>query len=228
MEVEVLGVLHNVNGPKGDVILVRLHGQKVEYTGRGSGHERQPGNIHRMGSWLGRWRSALANFLKRPIAGVRRSPDMLEINALDRSPAEESAAVKPTVNTVAGKNRHARRGLRAARSERDSTGSGFANYFETDRDAAGVQRILPRGHSAFCGPAWICRNRASDGAGSVSNDKQPEPVGSRIRDQRKFWCAAIWHIEATCTVTTSIHSALLACGTSAAAVRFRRSAHEQG
>jgi len=33
MEVEVLGVLHNVNGPKGDVILVRLHGQKVEYTG---------------------------------------------------------------------------------------------------------------------------------------------------------------------------------------------------
>src|SRR5258708_38099617 len=33
MEVEVLGVLHNVNGPKGDIILVRLHGQKVEYTG---------------------------------------------------------------------------------------------------------------------------------------------------------------------------------------------------
>src|SRR6202050_3778071 len=33
MEVEVLGVLHNVNGPKGDVILVRLHGQKAEYTG---------------------------------------------------------------------------------------------------------------------------------------------------------------------------------------------------
>src|ERR1700745_1580793 len=33
MDVEVLGVLHNVNGPKGDVILVRLHGPKVEYTG---------------------------------------------------------------------------------------------------------------------------------------------------------------------------------------------------
>src|ERR1700684_2281028 len=33
MDVEVLGVLHNVNGPKGDIILVRLHGQKVEYTG---------------------------------------------------------------------------------------------------------------------------------------------------------------------------------------------------
>src|SRR5260370_2260876 len=33
MEVEVLGVLHNVNGPKGDIILVRLHGTKPEYTG---------------------------------------------------------------------------------------------------------------------------------------------------------------------------------------------------
>src|SRR6202161_3945392 len=30
MDVEVLGVLHNVNGPKGDIILVRLHGQKGE------------------------------------------------------------------------------------------------------------------------------------------------------------------------------------------------------
>src|SRR6202171_1232425 len=33
MEGEVLGVLRNVNGPKGDIILVRLHGTKVEYTG---------------------------------------------------------------------------------------------------------------------------------------------------------------------------------------------------
>ena len=33
MDVEVLGVLRNVNGPKGDIILVRLHGPKVEYTG---------------------------------------------------------------------------------------------------------------------------------------------------------------------------------------------------
>ncbi len=42
MEVEVLGVLHNVNGPKGDVILVRLHGQKVEYTGVVAGMSGSP------------------------------------------------------------------------------------------------------------------------------------------------------------------------------------------
>src|SRR6266480_5041363 len=33
MDVEVLGVLKNANGPKGDIILVRLGGAKAEYTG---------------------------------------------------------------------------------------------------------------------------------------------------------------------------------------------------
>jgi hypothetical protein len=33
MDVEVLGVLRNINGAKGDIILVKLHGTKPEYTG---------------------------------------------------------------------------------------------------------------------------------------------------------------------------------------------------
>ena len=43
MDVEVLGVLHNMNGPKGDVILARLHGTEGGVHRRGRGHERQPG-----------------------------------------------------------------------------------------------------------------------------------------------------------------------------------------
>src|SRR6201984_2646795 len=42
MDVEVLGVLRNVNGPKGDIILVRLHGPKVEYTGVVAGMSGSP------------------------------------------------------------------------------------------------------------------------------------------------------------------------------------------
>ena len=42
MEVEILGVLRDVNGPKSNIILVRLRGEKPEYSGRGRGHERQP------------------------------------------------------------------------------------------------------------------------------------------------------------------------------------------
>ena len=42
MDVEVLGVMHNVNGPKGDIILVRLHGTKPEYTGVVAGMSGSP------------------------------------------------------------------------------------------------------------------------------------------------------------------------------------------
>src|ERR1041385_1508073 len=37
MGVEVLGVLRNMNGPKSDVVLVKLIGEKTEITRRGGG-----------------------------------------------------------------------------------------------------------------------------------------------------------------------------------------------
>src|SRR6202142_1488102 len=101
MEVEVLGVLHNVNGPKGDIILVRLHGQKVEYTGVVAGMSGSP--VYLDGKLAGALAFRIGEFSKEPIAGVTPIADMLEISALDRSPAEETSAVKPSVNAVAGK-----------------------------------------------------------------------------------------------------------------------------
>src|SRR3984957_4675453 len=101
MEVEVLGVLHNVNGPKGDVILVRLHGQKVEYTGVVAGMSGSP--VYLDGKLAGALAFRIGEFSKEPIAGVTPIADMLEINALDRSPAEEAAAVKPAITAAAGK-----------------------------------------------------------------------------------------------------------------------------
>src|ERR1022692_4206368 len=101
MEVEVLGVLHNVNGPKGDVILVRLHGQKVEYTGVVAGMSGSP--VYLDGKLAGALAFRIGEFSKEPIAGVTPIADMLEINALDKSPAEEAAATKPGMANAAGK-----------------------------------------------------------------------------------------------------------------------------
>ena len=42
MDVEVLGILKNINGPRGDIILIRLHGKKVEYTGVVAGMSGSP------------------------------------------------------------------------------------------------------------------------------------------------------------------------------------------
>ena len=76
MEVEVLGVLHNVNGPKGDVILVRLHGQKVEYTGVVAGMSGSP--VYFDGKLAGALAFRIGEFSKEPIAGVTPIADMLE------------------------------------------------------------------------------------------------------------------------------------------------------
>src|SRR5579863_2681315 len=101
MDVEVLGVLHNVNGPKGDIILIRLHGTKVEYTGVVAGMSGSP--VYIGGKLAGALAFRIGEFSKEPIAGVTPIADMLEINALDQSPAEETAATKPTVTSAVGK-----------------------------------------------------------------------------------------------------------------------------
>src|SRR5262252_1252209 len=84
MDVEVLGVLHNVNGPKGDIILVGLHGKKVEYTGGVAGMSGSP--VYLDGTLAGALAFRIGEFSKEPIAGVTPIGEMLEINALDKSP----------------------------------------------------------------------------------------------------------------------------------------------
>src|SRR5580698_3009439 len=86
MDVEVLGVLRNANGPKGDIILVRLHGTKVEYTGVVAGMSGSP--VYLDGKLAGALAFRIGEFSKEPIAGVTPIADMLEINALDSRPIE--------------------------------------------------------------------------------------------------------------------------------------------
>src|ERR1035438_6486509 len=84
MDVEVLGVLRNMNGPKGDVILVRLHGTKPEYTGVVAGMSGSP--VYFDGKLAGALAFRIGEFSKEPIAGVTPIEEMLEINALDHRP----------------------------------------------------------------------------------------------------------------------------------------------
>src|SRR5437879_5805523 len=82
MQVEVLGVLKNANGPKGDVILVRLGGKKPEYTGVVAGMSGSP--VYFNGKLAGALAFRIGEFSKEPIAGVTPIEEMMEINALDR------------------------------------------------------------------------------------------------------------------------------------------------
>src|SRR6266536_4141514 len=96
MEVEVLGVLHNVNGPKGDIILVRLHGTKPEYTGVVAGMSGSP--VYFDGKLAGALAFRIGEFSKEPIAGVTPIAEMLEINALDRRPESPETDAKASVD----------------------------------------------------------------------------------------------------------------------------------
>ena len=85
MDVEVLGVMKNANGPKGDVILVRLVGTKPEYTGVVAGMSGSP--VYFDGKLAGALAFRIGEFSKEPIAGVTPIAEMLEIDALDHRPA---------------------------------------------------------------------------------------------------------------------------------------------
>jgi hypothetical protein len=203
MDVEVLGVLHNVNGPKGDIILVRLHGPKVEYTGVVAGMSGSP--VYLDGKLAGALAFRIGEFSKEPIAGVTPIADMLEINALDKSPAEEASAAKPGITNAAGKT--------SAPGDSASLGSlqNFASALkpiETPLVFNGFSEDAMRQFAPQFAAAGIIPVM---GAGSVSEEKQPEPLeaGSAVS---AILVRGDMDIAATCTVTYIDPQRLLACG----------------
>jgi hypothetical protein len=208
MEVEVLGVLHNVNGPKGDIILVRLHGQKVEYTGVVAGMSGSP--VYLDGKLAGALAFRIGEFSKEPIAGITPIADMLEISALDRSPAEETSAVKPSISPVAGKTSSPGENSVLPGSG-DAAGRDFANYLKPIETPLVFNGFSEQAIHLFAGQFASAGIVPVMGAGSVSDDKQPEPLeaGSAVS---AVLVRGDMDIEATCTVTYVDPQRLLACG----------------
>ena len=199
MEVEVLGILKNMNGPKGDLILVRLHGKKVEYTGVVAGMSGSP--VYIDGKLAGALAFRIGEFSKEPIAGVTPIAEMLEINALDSTPTSDPASARSTPNVP----------VKTSSAADAAPIQSIANYLkpiETPLVFSGfseetIRRFAPQFASAGIVPVM--------GAGSVSNVKQPEPLepGSAVS---AILVRGDMDIAATCTVTYLDSQRLLACG----------------
>lgn len=204
MDVEVLGVLRNVNGPKGDIILVRLHGTKVEYTGVVAGMSGSP--VYFDGKLAGAIAFRIGEFSKEPIAGVTPIASMLEINALDRSPAEEAAATRPAVRNAAGKTGSPGDALSLPTSAPD-----FANYLKPIEAPLVFNGFSEETMRVFAPQFAAAGIVPVMGAGSTSDAKQPEPLepGSAVS---AVLVRGDMDIEATCTVTYIDPQRLLACG----------------
>ena len=202
MDVEVLGVLKNMNGPKGDIILVRLHGEKAEYTGVVAGMSGSP--VYFDGKLAGALAFRIGEFSKEPIAGVTPIADMLEINAFDKSLAPGPSAAATADSNAATKTSGP--GLPA-----DAAIQSFANYLKpieaplvfTGFGEEAVKMFAPQFAASGIVPVM--------GAGSASDEKQPEPLeaGSAVS---AVLVRGDMDIAATCTVTYIDPQRLLACG----------------
>ena len=200
MDLEVLGVLRNANGPKGDVILIRLEGEKVNYTGVVAGMSGSP--VYFNGKLAGAVAFRIGEFSKEPIAGVTPISEMLEISALDATPGNGPVQAKSEPSFAAKTSGPALSSPLAA---------SFANYLkpiETPLVFSGftedaVQKFAPQFASRGIVPVM--------GVGSAENTRQPDALvpGSAIS---AVLVRGDMNIAATCTVTYIDASHLLACG----------------
>ncbi|HYW40140.1 MAG TPA: SpoIVB peptidase S55 [Terriglobales bacterium] len=202
MDVEVLGVMRNVNGPRGDIILVRLHGTKPEYTGVVAGMSGSP--VYFDGKLAGALAFRIGEFSKEPIAGVTPIEEMLEINALDRRPAP--APMRASLPEQSGTTQTASPGEDSALPPQN-----YSNYLkpiETPLVFNGFSdETLQRYASQFAAAGIV----PVMGIGSWGDRKQPEPIeaGSAVS---AVLVRGDMDIAATCTVTYVDPQRLLACG----------------
>ena len=213
MDVEVLGVMRNVNGPKGDIILVRLHGSKPEYTGVVAGMSGSP--VYFDGKLAGALAFRIGEFSKEPIAGVTPIEEMLEINGLDHSPARGPArGPAPMRASLSDDNALEQNGTTQTASPGEGAtlpSQNYSNYLtpiETPLVFNGFSdETLQRYGSQFAAAGIV----PVMGIGSASDRKQPEPIeaGSAVS---AVLVRGDMDIAATCTVTYVDAQRLLACG----------------
>ena len=200
MNVEILGVLPNLNGPKSDLILARLHGEKVEYTGVVAGMSGSP--VYIEGKLVGAISYRIGQFSKEAICGITPIEEMLEIDAMDRTQPEPMSAahsVKAMSKTSVGEGASDGnlQGFASLMQPIDAPfvfsgfGEGTIRQFASQFAQAGVTPVM--------------------GVGSASHDHQPEPIepGSAVS---AVLVSGDLDIAATCTVTYIDPQRLLACG----------------
>ena len=201
MGVEVLGILKNLNGPRSDVILVRLHGSKPEYTGVVAGMSGSP--VYVDGKLVGAIAFRIGSFSKEPIAGVTPIAEMLEINEFDTS-----TATPQPVSKVTGE------------SAEKTSSPGPSNSNQIQNYAQLLQPIdapfVFNGFSETAIKTFADKFAAAGivpvmGVGGASSEKQPEPIepGSSVS---AVLVRGDMDAAATCTVTYMDKDRLLACG----------------
>ena len=201
MEVEILGVLRDVNGPKSNVILVRLRGEKPEYSGVVAGMSGSP--VYVNGKLLGALAFRIGQFSKEPIAGVTPIADMLEISELDHSrPADtQPASTKARAETSRTSTPGDAAGLEQYRD--------FLTPIDTPIVFSGFSEETLRRFAPEFAAAGITPVSGIGSADPTAHDPAPLAPGSAVS---AVLIQGDMNVAATCTVTYVDPERVLACG----------------
>ena len=209
VDLVVLGVLHNAIGPKQDVILVQLLGEKVEHTGVVAGMSGSP--VYFDGKLAGALSLKLGVFTKEAIGGVTPIENMLAVENAPEPPANAApqssgAGAQPT-NTDSTSST-ARIPLPENFARQTSAGADqFLVPIETPLITTG---LYPETIAQFSKQlsAWGMTMMAGGTAAPSPEDAQLKPgdmVGVEL-------IRGDLSITPGCTVTTVNHGKILACG----------------
>ena len=91
-KVQILGVLHNVQGPKRNLILARLEGGPLAQTGVAQGMSGSP--VYIDGRLIGAVSYSIGAFSKEPIAGITPIEEMRDATAMPRARAPSQARLE--------------------------------------------------------------------------------------------------------------------------------------
>ncbi|MGH9713021.1 MAG: SpoIVB peptidase S55 domain-containing protein [Candidatus Acidiferrales bacterium] len=202
-DLEVIGVLHNALGPRQDVILVRLVGDKVEHTGVVAGMSGSP--VYFDGKLAGALSLKLGIFTKEAIGGVTPIENMLDVEKSSRAPATvpangaTSSSLAPPMGRVP---------IPENFIARASAGGGqFLVPIETPLISSGLYpETLAQFSKEFS--AWGMTAMAGGSAPPSPDDSKLEPgdmVGVNLIRGDLI-------ISPGCTVTTVVGDRILACG----------------
>jgi hypothetical protein len=212
VDLVVLGVLHNALGPKQDIILVQLLGEKVEHTGVVAGMSGSP--VYFEGKLVGALSLKLGAFTKEAIGGVTPIENMLDVEKAPEHAANvaASAASAPAISaqqTNTGNLFSAERiPLPENFARQTSAGGGqFLVPIETPLISTG---LYPETIAQFSKQlsGWGMTMMAGGTAAASAEDAQLKPgdmVGVEL-------IRGDLSITPGCTVTTVDHGKILACG----------------
>ena len=212
-DLEVIGILPNLLGPKQSIILVELKGPKVQHTGVVAGMSGSP--VYIEGKLAGALSLKFGIFTKEPLAGVTPIENMLEIqppagtpSAEDAAPAGPAPSASVSASAATQTSVAQQYALPAECAERTGSGAGaFLAPIETPLVFSGFSRAALDHYAGQLGNYGMVATQGGTSAPQRDDaNVKPGDMVSMVLVQGDL------SLQASCSVTAVVADRVLACG----------------